>query len=464
METSGSAYPVSSLDTDRGLDELAASIVAGAGRLAAATCEWLIALARFDTAGGYMRAGFVSTAAWLSFACGLAGRTARDHVQVAHALTRYPLLATEMSAGRLSYSHLRTISRIAAGGEHDDGDEPELIAQLVEIARHGTVAHLETIVRGLRTVDETDNHHPADRTERERLTHSFNLDSTWRLSARLDPERGALVTAALTTLARDEQIGAADALVRLAEIALAALADRANPPRPLRGDEHAAVLVHLDANKIPDSETPGGGSAEPPPWRTDADRRTRPTRPYARIANGPGLPDRVVKRLLCAGRIRTVVRDGANVLNLGRSHRLVTDRQYQALLIRQHGHCAHPGCTHTKNLHAHHRIHWIDGGRTDLDNLILVCEPHHLAHHNGEFTLEASCNGRLRFLDRHGNDIDPALPGVDPDTTVRLRNRYAHLDPLAATTRWDGQHLNRRYALTVISTERNRQRQQSVAV
>ena len=93
-----------------------------------------------------------------------------------------------------------------------------------------------------------------------------------------------------------------------------------------------------------------------------------------------------------------------------------------------------------------------------------MCEPHHLAHHNGEFTLEASCNGRLRFLDRHGNDIDPALPGVDPDTTVRLRNRYAHLDPLAATTRWDGQHLNRRYALTVISTERNRQRQQSVAV
>ena len=89
----------------------------------------------------------------------------------------------------------------------------------------------------------------------------------------------------------------------------------------------------------------------------------------------------MVQRLLCEGRIRTVltegtdqdgavIRDGAaHVLDVGRSHRLVTDRQYRALLARQHGHCAHPGCPNTKNLHAHHRIHWIHGGRTDLSNL-----------------------------------------------------------------------------------------------
>ena len=93
-------------------------------------------------------------------------------------------------------------------------------------------------------------------------------------------------------------------------------------------------------------------------------------RPYARIAGGPGLPDRVVLRLLCEGRIRTVLHDAAtNVLDVGRSHRLVTDRQYRALLARQHGHCAHPGCPNSKTLHAHHRIHWIHGGATDLTNL-----------------------------------------------------------------------------------------------
>ena len=129
--------------------------------------------------------------------------------------------------------------------------------------------------------------------------------------------------------------------------------------------------------------------------------RASVARPYARIAGGPGLPDRVVQRLLCEGRIRTVITDSAsNVLDVGRSHRLVTDRQYRALLARQHGHCAHPGCPNTKNLHAHHRIHWIHGGRTDLSNLALLCERHHVGHHAGEFEIVPDGAGRFRLHQR----------------------------------------------------------------
>jgi hypothetical protein len=51
------------------------------------------------------------------------------------------------------------------------------------------------------------------------------------------------------------------------------------------------------------------------------------------VAGGPGSPDAVVQRLTCARRIRTAVhyRDGT-VLDLGRSHRLVSDRPYRALI------------------------------------------------------------------------------------------------------------------------------------
>jgi len=51
------------------------------------------------------------------------------------------------------------------------------------------------------------------------------------------------------------------------------------------------------------------------------------------VAGAPGLPDAVVQRLTCAGRTRTSVpdRDGT-VLDLGRSHRLVSDRLYRALI------------------------------------------------------------------------------------------------------------------------------------
>jgi hypothetical protein len=57
------------------------------------------------------------------------------------------------------------------------------------------------------------------------------------------------------------------------------------------------------------------------------------------------------------------------VLDLGRSQRLVNDQQYRARAPCDNGRCAHPGCESTWYLEAHHVIHWIDGGPTDMDNL-----------------------------------------------------------------------------------------------
>jgi hypothetical protein len=42
-------------------------------------------------------------------------------------------------------------------------------------------------------------------------------------------------------------------------------------------------------------------------------------------------------------------------------------------------------------LEAYHVRHWIDGGGTDLANLVLLCRAHHHAHHDGEFRV----TGRL---------------------------------------------------------------------
>ena len=351
------------------LDELGKQIVDVAGRLTAAMSRWLLLVAQFDARQGYLTFGLASTAQWLSHACGIAHRTAVEHVRVARSLASFPRLAQEMGAGRLSFSQVRAISRVAGPDEH------KLVDELIEAARHANVAQLEVVVRGLRTVDHNDN--PTD--PGEYVTQSWTPDSRWQLSARLDPDRGALVGAGIDAIMERDSCTAADALVRLAEIGLAALADATNPPRDLRGHERAAVVIHLDATRVPAPRSaqrrPESGLLPHSAERGPGDGPV-PTRPYARIAGGPGLPERVVQRLLCEGRIRTVIRDpgnqhtAANVLDVGRSHRLVTDRQYRALLARQHDHCAHPGCPNTKNLHAHHHIHWIYGGRTDLANLV----------------------------------------------------------------------------------------------
>jgi hypothetical protein len=431
------------------VDELGRSIVDLSGRLAAGTCRWLLLVADFDARQGYLSFGLASTAQWLSHACGIAHRTAVDHVRVARSLRQHPQLAEEMGAGRLSFSQVRAISRIA--GPDEDG----LVEDLIEAARHATVAQLEFVVRGLRTVDHNENATDPG----EYLKQSWTADSRWQLSARMDPERGAFVAAAIDAIAQRDGVNATEALFRLAEIGLAELADTQNPPHELRGHERAAVVIHLEAARVParSAERDPDGAPLPRSAERDAEQVSisSPSRPYARVAGGPGLPDRVVLRLLCEGRIRTVVHDSAaNVLDVGRSHRLVTDRQYRALLLRQHGHCAHPGCPNTKNLHAHHRIHWIHGGRTDLDNLVLLCERHHVAHHAGEFEILTDGAGRFRFVSSDGRNLSaPPRRSANADTRP-LEDEHAHVAPDAATPRWDGQRLDRPYAISVLAQRR----------
>ncbi len=415
-------------------------------------------VAEFDAREGYLVFGLASTAQWLTHACGIAQRTAVEHVRVARSLAQFPRLAQEMGAGRLSFSQVRAISRLAAPGEH------QLVADLIQVARHGTVAQLETVVRGLRTVD----HNEPATDPGEYLTQSWTSDSRWHLAARLDPERGAVVGAAIDAITQREGCTPAQALERLAHITLASLADAGNPPRDLRGDERAAVVIHLDAARVPAHEVPAR-SAEPDPNDDSTEPRSAErdsgdpplvARPYARVAGGPGLPDRVVQRLICDGRIRTVLHDNTSndspstVLDVGRSHRLVTDRQYRALLARHHGHCAHPGCPNTKNLHAHHRIHWIHGGRTDLDNLLLLCERHHVAHHDGQFEILTLSAGKFQFVSADGRDLSTTRRSKASADSPPVEDEHADIAPDAATPHCDGQRLDRPYAISVLAERR----------
>lgn len=228
--------------------------------------------------------------------------------------------------------------------------------------------------------------------------------------------------------------------MRLAEIGLAALADADKPPRELRGDERAAVVIHLDAARLADNRS-GSGSAEP-------------HRPSARIDHGPGLPDSVVRRLLCDGRVRTLLTKDEHILDVGRTHRLVTKKQYRALLKRHDGHCAHPGCPNMKKLHAHHVTPWMVGGLTNLDNLVLICERHHVALHDGAYRIRKLGRGDFRFETPDGVDLARPIAVPSPQEMPSLDAEHAHVESNAATTRWDGQRLQRDYAISVLAHRR----------
>lgn len=115
--------------------------------------------------------------------------------------------------------------------------------------------------------------------------------------------------------------------------------------------------------------------------------------------DGLDLPAGVVRRLACdADLIPAVLGTHSEVLDVGRRHRLVTAALWTALVLRDR-HCAFPACTRPPVMcHAHHIVHWVNGGVTALHNLVVLCGHHHRVIHDSpwEVRLDPS-DGKPEF-------------------------------------------------------------------
>ena len=89
-----------------------------------------------------------------------------------------------------------------------------------------------------------------------------------------------------------------------------------------------------------------------------------------------------MRRVACEAEILPTVLGGpSQVLDIGRSDRYFTPAQRLALALRDHG-CSYPGCTVPPQwCEAHHVVHWLHGGATDLGNGALLCGRHHTIVH-----------------------------------------------------------------------------------
>ncbi|WP_369797301.1 DUF222 domain-containing protein [Agreia sp. Leaf283] len=104
------------------------------------------------------------------------------------------------------------------------------------------------------------------------------------------------------------------------------------------------------------------------------------------------IPISTVDQLRCHGdTITTLFGQHGEVLHHGKTKRLATRRQRKALAARDGG-CVIPGCTAPPSrCQAHHVTPWVSHdyppGRTDIDNLALLCPFHHATIHTSAWQL-----------------------------------------------------------------------------
>lgn len=115
---------------------------------------------------------------------------------------------------------------------------------------------------------------------------------------------------------------------------------------------------------------------------------------------GPRVGRQVLEGILCDSNVEVIARTGdGQYMNYGRRYRTATPAQKRALLDRYAGRCAADGCDSRYRLEAHHLTAWSQGGRTDLDELVLLCWFHHhvVVHRKGFNIHTHPRTGRVRF-------------------------------------------------------------------
>ena len=126
---------------ERSIEDLDVEIFRLTGRLNADTYRLLLLVRDFDDRFGWAKWGLRNCAEWLAWRCGLTLSAAREKVRTAQALRSLPAISAAFADGRLSYSKVRALTRVA-----HTSDEDLLLAYALE----ATAAQVEERCRQMR--------------------------------------------------------------------------------------------------------------------------------------------------------------------------------------------------------------------------------------------------------------------------------------------------------------------------
>ncbi len=367
--------PIITTSPGQSIDDLDIAIRRIANGINAQSYRFLVLVREFDDRFGWVKWSCRSCAEWLAWRCDLSVSAAREHVRTAHALRGLPAISGAFAEGKLSYSKVRALTRVAHLHDED---------LLLAYALQATAAQVEERCRQIRNVAPES----ADEAQRAWKRRSLSIwrntaNSTLRIAVELPIEEGEVVALAIERAVEMGDVAAgpelgeqswyaqqADALVAVAKTYL-----EGSTSEPSSMADHYQVLVHVEEQSL------RGGVG-----RSD-------------------LPIDTIKRLTCDGNLLTIVEDADGTpIEVGRKKRTVSTALKRALWSRDRG-CTFPGCTNKRYVDAHHVHHWADGGETTSDNLILLCSYHHRLLHEGGYRIGTDADGERYFQRRDGRAI-----------------------------------------------------------
>jgi hypothetical protein len=348
-------------------EELADQLAQAFKQKAAAEGAIVVLLGEVARRQSYRDEGATSVEPWAVERFGISTPSARALSHVGELAWDLPHLVGALCAGEVSLDKVRAVADVAT---------PETDRELLERAQEHSVRELADIARASAPPSPS----PA-RSEHDRRNLRFN-ELFRTMTVQLPAESFAETRACLEARARqvpsdgetpwDQRL--CDAFLELIRSAHPGAERRATTSSPY------FVVVHVPLAALLDESTALAGDLE----------------------RDGLISAEVVRQMACDATVALGVDDDVgHTMYEGRARREPTDAQRREVMRRDR-HCRFPGCTNVTFTNIHHVVPWKPGGRTDLENLALLCLHHHHLVHSAGWTMTGNANESLTFLGPSG--------------------------------------------------------------
>jgi len=327
-------------------------------------------------------------------------------------------MADALANGDIATGHVDALTR--AGRQLDDDQRAQLMDQHEELAADAadmTPGAFDKLLK--KRVKDLQRETGRERLDRQRRNTRLSIwtdtaTDMVHLGGVFDPVTGSEIKARLQDVVASIRAAGvpdtapSDSLEQtrhLDAVALAHLVLRGNTSEPadsssdgvtpitLPTDSHRDALVVVDATNT-------NSASEP-----TIDHGLPVEIPFAVLRDlfGVKSPDAVIVA-------NGIVLHAPGNLDLGRTTRLANRAQRRALR-GLYSTCAIPGCNvHYDRCKLHHVIWWRHGGRTDLSNLLPVCQHHHTRLHDDHWQIELGPNRELTITLPSGQVLGSGPP------------------------------------------------------
>jgi hypothetical protein len=304
--------------------------------------------------------GATSLEAWMVERCGVSRASARSYTHVGEQLEGRPRLTAGLSSGELTFDKVAALVDVAT---------PANDRELADLAQESTVLQLQEIARTERGV-------PRSRAETDHESRSVRFNDTCHtVTAQLPPESYAQVKSRLEAGARalpsdgetrwDQRV--ADVYVQILQADGTTGQQSASP---------YAVVVHAPLEALADESSELAGELE----------------------RDGLISAETVRRLACDATVMVALDDElGHTMYEGRARRFPSGSQRREVMRRDR-HCRFPGCANVTFTNVHHIKPWGSGGRTDLENLVLMCQHHHYRLHSSGWSMTGNANEELTLV------------------------------------------------------------------